>query len=108
MVVDLVQDDQVHTAVLERLGQLDHVLEGAAELVELGNYQLALGSVGYQQRLAQLGPGGGLAGCFVDEDLSARGSGERVVLRFGVLVAGEDPPVADSHGPEVYCEPPTG
>jgi hypothetical protein len=43
----------------------------------------------------------------VDEHLVAAGRAKRIVLGFGVLVAGGDPSVADSHGLDLYREPPS-
>jgi hypothetical protein len=43
----------------------------------------------------------------VGEDLLAARRGQRVVLGLGVLVAGGDPPVADSHGRDCIAKPPT-
>jgi len=49
--------------------------------------QLVIRAVGGQEGLVQLGPARELARRLVDEDLLAACGGERVVLRFGVLVA---------------------
>jgi hypothetical protein len=66
---------------------------------------VVFGPVGYQQFLGQLGAGGEFAGGLVDEDLFASGGGERVVLGFGMLVAGGDPPVTDAHARECIANP---
>jgi hypothetical protein len=74
------------------LREFDQVLERAAEPVELGDHDLVAGAVGGEQRLVQLGAARESARRLVDEDLVAAGSVERVVLRFGVLVAGGERP----------------
>ena len=63
------------------------MLERPAERVELGDDQLVTEAVGGHEGLVQLGAARELARRLVDEDLLAAGGGERVVLRFGVLVA---------------------
>lgn len=55
------------------------------------------GAVGGQQRVVELGATRELAGGGVQEDLIAAGGAQRVVLSLRVLVAGENPSVADSH-----------
>lgn len=80
-------------------------MEGAAEPVELGDHQLVTGTVGRQQRFAQLGTVGEYTGGAVDEDFVAGGCGEGVVLGFGVLIASGDPFISRSACPRMYREP---
>ena len=55
-VYSLVEHHQVDAAVAEGLGQLDQVLERAAESVELGDDELVAGAVSGQQCFVELGP----------------------------------------------------
>jgi hypothetical protein len=87
------------------VGQFDQVLQGTAEAVGLGHDELIASAVRGQQRLVQFGAAGELAGGFVDEDRFAAGGGECVVLCFGMLAAGGDPSVADSHGLQRVADP---
>lgn len=84
----LVQDDQVHTASLQRLGQVDEMVQGPPEPVEFGDDELIAGTVGREQCLVEFGSAGELSGGCVDEDLLAPGRCQGVVLGFGVLVMG--------------------
>lgn len=51
----MVEHDQIDVTLLEDLGELDQVLERAAQAVELGDDQLVAGPVGGQQRLIEPG-----------------------------------------------------
>jgi hypothetical protein len=64
----LVEHDQIDAAGLKVLGQLDEVLQGAAEAVEFGDDELAA-FAGDEEGLVELGPAGELAGRLVGEDL---------------------------------------
>jgi hypothetical protein len=75
----LVTQHQIDVTLLEDLGELDQVLERAAQAVELGDDQLVAGPVGGQQRLIEPGAPRELAGCLIDEDLFAAGCVECVV-----------------------------
>jgi len=102
----LVQHDEVDPAGLQQLREFDQVLERTAEPVELGDDQLVTRAVGGQKGLVQLGASRELARRLVGEDLLAAGGGERVVLRFGVLVAsGDSLPLADPHPPDRNVNP---
>ena len=84
----LVKHDEVDAAALEPLGELDQVLERAAESVEFGDHELVAGAVGCGERFVELGASRELPGGRVDEGLVAAGGRERVVLRLGMLIAG--------------------
>nr|WP_260605455.1 hypothetical protein [Streptomyces sp. WAC01280] len=77
-----VEDDEVDPVGLEVLGQLDEVLQRAAEAVELG---------------VEFGAASKLAGHLVCEDLLAAGRAECVLLGFGVLIPVRYAGDADSH-----------
>ncbi len=96
----LVEHDQVDALGLQPLGQLDEVLQGAAEPVELGHHEL-VAIAGDQEGFVEFGASGELAGRLVGEDLLAAGRAERVLLRFGMLITSADPGHADSHAPTV-------
>ncbi len=100
----LVEDDQVDTAALKILGQLDEVLEGTPEPVELGDDQLVAGP-GDEEGLVEFGPAGEAPGGLVEMDLVAAGGAQRVMLAVGVLVAGGDPPVADPYAGKRIANP---
>ena len=95
----LVEHHQIHPGGLQLVRQLDEVLQGAAEPVELGDHQL-VPRPQRPQRLVELGPAGELPGGDVGEDPLAAGAGESVGLGVGVLVAGRHPRVADPHAEE--------
>lgn len=71
----------------------------------LGNHELIATATGDREGLLELGAAGELSGGVIDEDLLAAGGCERVVLGFGVLVAGGDPAVADAHALTVTLTP---
>ena len=93
-------------AVCSVLGQLDQVLQGAAEPVELGDHQLVPARL-RQQGLVELGRRGELAGGLVDEDLVAAGGGEGVVLGLRGVGRGSRPARSRSSWRGAYREPPT-
>jgi hypothetical protein len=93
----LVEHDQVDPAGLKEFGELDQMLERAAETVELGDAELVAGAFGDQQRLVQLWASSELAAGVFDEDPLASASVEGVVLSFGMLIARRHPPVPDPH-----------
>jgi len=101
----LVEDDQIDAAGVQILGQVDEVLEGSSESVELGDDELVTFAAGDGQCLLELRPAGQFPGSMVDEDLVAAGRGERVVLRLRVLIAGRHPAVADAHARTVTQTP---
>lgn len=84
----LVQDHQVNTAHLPRLGELDEVFQRPAEPVEFGHHELIKRPVAREQRFVELGSAGEFSGGCVNEDLLAAGRCQGVVLGFGVLVMG--------------------
>ena len=80
----------------------------AINLPELGSDPRAFrpGTIDPQGPLAPLVRAAGeLPGCLVDEHVVAAGCAERIVLCFGVLVAGGDPSVANSHGLDCIANP---
>ena len=90
----LIEHHQVDLLGAQLVGQLDQVLQRAAEPVELGHHKMIPGPEP-AQGLVELGPAGELAGSLVGEDAFAAGRAQRVGLGLGVLVAGGDPRVAD-------------
>jgi hypothetical protein len=88
----LVEHDQVDAALLQSGGQLDEVLQGTAEPVELGDDELIAAAVRNEQRLVELRSAGKFAGRLVEEDLLAAGRSQGVVLGAWVLVAVETRP----------------
>jgi len=87
----LVEDDQVNAAGVQVVGQVDEVFQRSAEPVELGDDELVAAAASDGQCSFKFGPAGQFPGGVVDEDLFAAGRGERIVLRFGVLIAGGRP-----------------
>jgi hypothetical protein len=67
----LVEHDEVDAAGLALLGDLNQVLERAAEPVELGDDELVTVPVGGGEGLVALGTPRELAGSLVDEELIA-------------------------------------
>jgi hypothetical protein len=84
----LIKHDQVDTAGLEDLGELDQVLERPAKPVEFGHHELIADPVHRQQRPIEFRALRELPGRRVDEDLFAPRGAEGVVLGLGVLIAG--------------------
>jgi hypothetical protein len=90
----LIEFEAVDTlrVVLDRPGQL-HGVDAAVRGEQLDAVRRALGVDPVSQQLG-------------DQRAHCRaGRAERVVLRFGVLVAGGDPSVADSHGRDCIANP---
>lgn len=84
----LVKDDEVNTALLQGVGQVDEVFQRPTEPVELGDDELIACPVGREQGLVEFGSAGELSGGRVEEDLLAAGRGQSIVLGLGVLITG--------------------
>jgi hypothetical protein len=95
--IPLVEHDEVDLALLQLPGELDQMLQRAAEPIELRHHELIASAVRRQQRLLQLRPGGELPRRGVDEDLLAPGGREGIVLSLGMLVARRDTSITDPH-----------
>lgn len=77
----MVEDDEVDAAV-QGVGQVDEVLEGAAEAVELADDELVAGAQN-EQGLVQLGSAGEFPGGLVDELFDAAGGAQGVLWASG-------------------------
>ncbi len=77
----LIEHDEIDAALLEMPGELDQMLQRAAEAIELGDDELIAGSIGGQESVLQLRSFGELARSGLDEDLLATSRSEGVPPR---------------------------